>query len=252
MTGRRLRRVTSGQSVAAGDRAAGLIARGESPEPEGLEPVSLARTNLKDQVAIALKTAILTGRLRPGTTYKSGELAKMYGASRTPVREAILELESKGLVDVIRGVGFRVAVPSAAEERDTIQIREILETWAVATVAGTLSADAVGQARRMIADLGPVAARNDLATYLGKDKAFHTFLVAQAGNGRLAELVEELRDSQRAPALAKLADAGTLSERNDQHSKMLDALVAGDAALAADLIRRHIGLNRKAYEDLVR
>lgn len=228
------------------------MAGGAVTEGEGPEPVLLARTNLKDQVATALKTAILTGRLRPGNTYKSGELAKMYGASRTPVREAILELESKGLVDVIRGVGFRVAVPSAAQERDTIQIREILETWAVATIAGTLSAEAVARARKMIVELGPVATRNDLGAYLGKDKAFHTFLVGQTGNGRLTALVEELRDAQRAPALAKLADAGTLSERNEQHAKMLDALVAGDATLAADLIRRHIGLNRKAYEDLVR
>lgn len=220
-------------------------------EPAGLEPVLLARTNLRDQVARALRTAILTGRMRPGTMYKTGELAHMYGASRTPVREAILELESKGLVTVIRGVGFRVAVPSAAEEHDTLQIREILETWAVSAVAGRLSAEALAQARSMVAELAPIAASNDLGPYLEKDKAFHAFLVAQTGNARLAKLVEELRDAQRAPALARLADAGTLSQRNEEHARMLDALQSGDAAMAVELIRRHIGVNRKAYEELV-
>lgn len=220
--------------------------------PKGLEPITLARTTLKDQVVQAVRTAILTGRMRPGNTYKTGELAEMYGASRTPVREAILELESKGLVEVIRGVGFRVALPSAAEQRDAIQIREVLEAWALAAVAGSLSTEVIARARRMVADLAPIAARNDLVSYLGRDKAFHTFLVAQTGNGTLADLVGELRDTQRAPALARLADAGTLTERNEQHVHMLDALEAGDAGLAANLIRQHIGLNRKGYEELIR
>jgi len=211
----------------------------------------LARANLKDQVAQAVRTAILTGRMRPGNTYKTGELAAMYGASRTPVREAILELESKGLVDVIRGVGFRVAVPSAAEERNTLQIREILETWALAAIAGKLPADIIAQARRMVAELAAVAARNDLVVYLGMDKTFHAFLVAQTGNAGLAKLVGDLRDFQRAPALARLADAGTLGQRNEEHGAILDALAAGDADLAAGLIQRHIGLNRRAYEELI-
>lgn len=58
-----------------------------------------------------------------------------------PVREAILELESKGVVTATRGVGFTVATPSASDSRDVMEIRKVLEAWTMERIAGTLSAE---------------------------------------------------------------------------------------------------------------
>ena len=74
--------------------------------------MTLERANLKDQIVRAIRMQILTGRMRPDKTYSMGALAERFGASRTPIREAVLELEAKGLVEITRGVGFRVRDPS--------------------------------------------------------------------------------------------------------------------------------------------
>ena len=87
---------------------------------------SVTRTNFKDQVFVLIRDEIMAGILKPGTVYSMGDLATRYGASRTPVREALIELESKGIVRFFRGVGFGVIAPSSEYLRDTLQLREIL------------------------------------------------------------------------------------------------------------------------------
>jgi len=222
---------------------------------EGMYPgsasssVVLQRDNLKDQIAQAIRTEILTGRMSPGTLYKAGEIAETYGASRTPVREAILELESKGLVEVTRGVGFRVVTPSTQELRDVLAVREMLEVPATAAVAGTLSAASMAVARRLLDELRQAAIRNDLVEYLARDKTFHMFLVAQGGNARLTQIVSELRDVQRVPGLTRIADSGQLIERHREHERILDAIEAGRADEVTTLMKHHLELSRQVLPD---
>lgn len=221
-----------------------------SGESGTTEPrLTLDRTNLKTQMVDVLRTAIFSGQMTPGTTYNAGELAARYGASRTPVREAILELESKGLVTVVRGVGFTVSVPSAAEMRDVMEIRRVLESWSMAQIAGKLSAEAIATARKMVDRIESAAHANDLVSYWALDREFHSFLVQQVGNARLTQLLAELRDTQRIPVLAEIATAGNLPTRNADHRALLDAVEAGEPEQAADLIRRHIDLNLGKIED---
>lgn len=214
---------------------------------DGPAPTLLQRGNLKDQIASALRTEILTGRMRPGTTYKMGELASRFGASRTPMREAILELEAKGLVEITRGVGFRVTAPSPQDLRDALEVREMLEAPAMASVAGTLDAEEVATARALLAQVHDAAEANDLVTYLETDKAFHLYLISRTGNRRLVDIVSELRDAQRVPGLTQLADEGNLLRRNTEHVEMLDAIEAGDAARVDELVRGHLALSRMSW-----
>lgn len=206
--------------------------------------IMLQRDNLKDQIAHAIRIEILTGQMQPGTTYKAGEIARTYGASRTPVREALLELESKGLVEVTRGVGFRVVVPTAQELRDVFAVREMLEIPATAAIAGRVSAIALATARELMNDIRDAAKRNDVVAYLDHDKNFHLFLVAQNGNAILTKMVGELRDAQRVPGLARIAEAGQLLQRHAQHEVMLDAIEAGDAKRVEELMKDHLALSR--------
>ena len=211
-------------------------------------PLALDRDNLKDRIARALRTEIVTGRMRPGTTYKMGELADQFGASRTPIREAILELEAKGLVEITRGVGFRVSRPSAEELADILEVRKMLEIPATVAAAGKLDADSMRTARELLDLLTEAAEQNDLSTYLDRDYDFHQFLIARSGNAKLATIVGDLRDVQRVPGLTEIADEGNLKERNEDHVELLAAIEAGDARRTEEIITKHLELSQLAVD----
>ena len=73
------------------------------------------QSSLREQVADALRAHLVSGRMRPGVLYSAPKLAAEFGVSATPVREAMLDLVSEGLVDVVRNKGFRVTHLSDAE-----------------------------------------------------------------------------------------------------------------------------------------
>jgi DNA-binding GntR family transcriptional regulator len=202
----------------------------------------------KDHIARELKTAILTGRLEPGRTYSMGELAEQFGASRTPVREAVLELESRGLVEINRGVGFRVAAPTARDLREVLEIREMLEIPAMRRVAEQgLSIEAAKIADAFVVRLDEAIGRKDLVEYLDLDRRFHVFLTEQSGNERLAQVVGELRDSQRVPGLRAMADAGELASRNREHRALLTAIERLQPDQAEAHIGEHLKLSRLSW-----
>ena len=124
------------------------------------------KSSLKDQILAQLRTEILAGHLVPGTVYNAVGLAKKYGASRTPVREAILELESKGLVQVSTGVGFEVVKQSAKAIRHALEVREILETTALSAIADHLSPSQLKSARAIAGKLDKVAAAVNTLEYI--------------------------------------------------------------------------------------
>lgn len=220
----------------------------EKIQGDGGSSLALDRDNLKDRIARALRTEIVTGRMRPGTTYKMGELADQFGASRTPIREAILELEAKGLVEITRGVGFRVSRPTAEELADILEVRKMLEIPATAAAAGRIGPDERRTAHELLDLLTEAAEQNDLTAYLDRDHDFHQFLIACSGNAKLAAIVGDLRDVQRVPGLTEIADEGNLRERNADHVELLAAIEAAEAHRVEEIITRHLELSQLAVD----
>lgn len=207
---------------------------------------SVTRTNFKDQVFVLIRDEIMAGILKPGTVYSMGDLATRYGASRTPVREALLELESKGIIRFFRGVGFGVIAPSSEYLRDTIQLREILETQAMVSIAGQLTTAEYQVAHDLMMEVHEIAISNDAIRYRKMDYNFHVYLASLTGNDRLVSLVQELRDTQMMPGLNQIASAGNLVERSSQHFKILDAIKSGDAKNVAVYMGSHISFSRES------
>ncbi|MFE1904847.1 GntR family transcriptional regulator, partial [Streptomyces gardneri] len=82
--------------------------------------LNASRERLRDQVAHALRAALISGELRPGVVYSAPTLAEDFGISATPVREAMLDLAREGLVEPVRNKGFRVTeVDQRHHDQDT-------------------------------------------------------------------------------------------------------------------------------------
>ncbi|MDH2410013.1 GntR family transcriptional regulator [Streptomyces chitinivorans] len=207
------------------------------PRPRRLVSV---HERLRDQVAGALRTALIAGELRPGATYSAPALAAEYGVSATPVREAMLDLAREGLVEPVRNKGFRVTELSERDLEELTEIRALIEIPTVARLTGAAARERLEALRPTAEETVAAARAGDLVGYLEADRRFHLGLLALAGNSRLVDTVDDLRKRSRLHALAEIAEAGELVASAQEHTALLDLVLAGDAAAAGEHMRHHL------------
>lgn len=202
------------------------------------------RRNLRQEIAHALRGALITGEMRPGVLYSAPALAEKFGVSTTPVREAMLDLANEELVTIVRNKGFRVKDLSDRDLDEITSLRVLIEVPTVAEVARGINEPtrvAVEELRPLAKEVERLAETGDLISYVEVDRRFHLALLALAGNRHLVEVVAKLRARSRLYGLQDLAERGELGRSAAEHERIVDLVVAGDAAGAADVMRRHIG-----------
>ena len=197
--------------------------------------------SLRESVTESLRTAIIAGTLEEGTLYSAPALAAAFGVSATPVREAMMDLTREGLVETVKNKGFRITTMSDRELDELTEIRLLLEPPVVGHVAGTVPPSGIKVLRSMANDIVGAARLGDLTAYLAADRIFHAELLRYAGNGQLVELATSLRSRTRLYGLKILSDSNRLANSAQEHHELLDLIETGDAAGAAELMRRHIG-----------
>lgn len=201
----------------------------------------LQRGTLKDGAVEAVRSALLAGDMVPGRIYSANSLAARLGVSNSPVREAMMELAGKGLLEVVRNRGFRVVEMTDADRREVYDLRLMVEVPAVAEVARRgLAADDEPELRRLLKQVLATADSGDLREYLDADQALHMRVVALLGNRRLCGIVENLRDQSRVRGSYRLAERGMLAQSAQEHVPIVEALVAGDADAANSLMIEHL------------
>ncbi len=230
------------------DPAADL--RGDS----GADALSLPqfgqRRNLRQEIAVALRAALITGEMRPGVLYSAPTLAEKFGVSATPVREAMLDLAGEGLVEPVRNKGFRVSELTDEDLDQITYIRKLIEVPAVGDVASAMDetlrprAEALRPLARTIVRL---ATKRDLIGYIEADRQFHLALLELTGNRHLVDLVANLRARSRLYGLQQLADRGEQGRSAAEHEQIVELVLEGRADEAAALMRRHIEHVRGAW-----
>ncbi|MFB6812082.1 GntR family transcriptional regulator [Streptomyces sp. NPDC056387] len=210
-----------------------------APTATGTAPTAVTAA---ERVYRHVKQAVLVDRrYEGGTLLTEGELADAVGVSRTPVREALLRLETEGLLKLYPKKGALVLPVSAQEIADVIETRLLVEEFtvrrAVPAPPGLLErlAALVEEQRRH-------AASGDLPALMAADRGFHAEIVRSAGNQILSRLYDQLRDRQLRMGVALLHAHPERVERTlTEHTEILDALRAGDAETAAAAVRAHVG-----------
>jgi DNA-binding GntR family transcriptional regulator len=205
-----------------------------------LAATSLQRTSLRDQALTAIRQALITGRIVPGTVYSAASLAVELGVSNSPVREAMLALVDDGLMEAVPNRGYRPVTLTDADLAEIAQIRLLLEVPAAGLAAQTGLGDRIGELSGLVAAIEQSAAAGDLYANLEADRRFHLLLVEACGNGRLTGMVARLRDQTRLYNLPALAASGALVVSAAEHGPILDAIAGGDGARAEGLMRAHL------------
>jgi DNA-binding GntR family transcriptional regulator len=199
------------------------------------------RRNYRDQVAHALRAALVAGQLRPGELYSAPALAARFGVSATPVREAMLDLVREGLVETVSNKGFRVTAVTERQLDEYTHIRALIEIPTVAGLAATARPDELAALRPAAEQIVAAAAAGDLIGYVEADRRFHLGLLALAGNRHLVEVVGDLRKRSRLYGLTALAEGGRLQASAEEHLELLDALLARDEPAVRAVMTRHLG-----------
>lgn len=187
-----------------------------------------------------IRASIIAGDLEPGEIYSATALAERLSVSPTPVREAMLDLASAGLVEAVRNRGFRVLTPDDQDLDEISELRMMLEVPATRRVIELATDEQLAPLERMVTDIQTAAEEGDLAGFLVADHEFHMSLLEMTRNRRLVRLVAQLRDQTRLMGLKPLAASGRLAATASEHRELLQALQARDAARAEEVMRIHL------------
>jgi DNA-binding GntR family transcriptional regulator len=189
-------------------------------------------------VAERLRAEIVAGKLSAGSKLRQVEIARRFGVSTTPVREALGALQREGLVRLHPQRGAVVFLPSVADLREHYEIRGALEAVAAARAAERFELSWAAPLEALLDEMstGPAASR-----YIELNQRFHNELYAYSERPRLVEMIAGLRDASSAYLHIYRAAANFPVERLDvEHRRILAACVARDTAEAAEATRVHL------------
>lgn len=202
--------------------------------------------SLKTRIYNNLKEKIMFCELLPGSNLSESELCAEYSVSRTPVREALLELEKEGYVVIEPRKSTRVSKVSLHELKYLNEARILIEASVLRSLAMPLSnADGkmLEEFRERLKRLDPSGEmQGKYKFFLQLDYEFHTMLTSLGGNPLLIRFAEEmLQRSARQWYLMYLTIERRLAVSNEEHIGILDRLLEGNPGAAADLLETHIG-----------
>jgi DNA-binding GntR family transcriptional regulator len=198
------------------------------------------------QAAEALRQAILTGTLPPGTRLSEQEIAVAIGTSRQPVREAFLRLSGEGLLDIRPQRGTFVSKINPLEVLDARFVREAVEVDLIRLACARPDPKGLAVLQDL---LEKQSSAPDAAAFMGLDEAFHRAIAEIAGKARAWDHLQRVKSQMDRVRFMQLQDF-PIGELIAQHSRMAAAIAARDADRAEAEIRAHLRLIEADLADI--
>lgn len=197
-----------------------------------------------------LKDEIRTNRMPPGYQAPEPELAERFGVSRATLREALVRLETEGLVELIPRRGARVLPLRADDMQEIYEILMALEPTAAAGLATRKpSAKDLEPLENAASEMEIALKRGNLDAWAAADDAFHLGLLDLHGNRRLKTIVTALSDQVHRARMITLRLREPPVKSNQEHREILASLYRGDAKASRRAFLEH---RRRAADELVR
>jgi DNA-binding GntR family transcriptional regulator len=198
----------------------------------------LARSVLSAQVKDRMLRWILEGELAPGSRVIETRVARQLGTSQAPVREALRDLATLGLVEMHPYRGARVRAPEPTELVEAMEVRGELEAIAARQAATRIDTATLARMRELLDDMRASAARGDAHTQALQNSKFHTCVIEASGNRTIQRLWQVLEPFARTYLTATVPGAD-LHWLADRHRAILDALESADPERSAEVMRIH-------------
>ena len=222
-----------------------------APEPDTALAATVRSTSLGKLVRDDVLGMILRGEIKAGERINEPDVASRLGVSRVPVREALRELESSGLVEARKHSGVFVRKLGAQEVQDLYELRALLDGF-----AGRRAAQLPQAARELLADaldasvgrMQDAAQSENVSAYYSENLRFHWLMVEAAGNAALTETYRNVIQKLHLSRLTNLSHGLGMQASVTDHGEIAAALRAGDARRSEQLLADHV---QRAHERLV-
>ena len=195
---------------------------------------------LRDVVFNTLRQAILKGELEPGERLMEIQLAERLGVSRTPIREAIRKLELEGLVLMVPRKGAEVASISEKSLREVLEVRRSLEELAIELACQKITQEQIQELEAAEAVFAEAVQKGDPMTIAESDESYHDVIYQATGNGRLVQILNNLREQMYRYRLEYIKDADKRQILVVEHEHIIRAVKSHNIAEAKRAKREHI------------
>lgn len=203
----------------------------------------------------AIKGWIQAARFAPGSSIDEDEAARRLSMSRTPVREALLRLQSEGFVEIGRGKGIRVLPLSASDMRDIYQVISGIEIVAVSLLARRAPARAeLSGLLKATAEMQSALDASKVDRWGEADEKFHRELMRLSGNTKLFTVGCQMRDfAKRAHMVAiRLQDDAYRARSTKSHMALVDTILAGNERDASNYHMRQRQRGERALVGVIK
>ena len=202
------------------------------------DDAEITRSVLSEQVKGRLLQAILDGRYPPGARIVETRVAKEFGTSQAPVREALRDLEALGVVETAPFRGARVRQPSTEELLEAFDVRAILESHGAQLAVANVTETDLRRLEDLLAQMRAAAEAGDPYSEAVADTEFHRHIMGLSGNATLEKVWRTLEPFLRTYITIVSAQADRRAVA-DRHEPIIEALSDGDPALIERAFRTH-------------
>ncbi len=209
------------------------------------KPEPLAKTAYR-----ILRRSILSNDLTVGIVYNEKSLANDLGISRTPVREALLELSSKRLVKFLPQKGVVINTFSNKEIDDVFETRTALELFSIKKICLNYKTLDTSQISKDLDDQKKAAGLKDKLGFMEADRRFHMGFSRLTQNNYILDMMQDIRDIMHLMGFSALDIKGRIQEIVKEHENILNAILKGDADQAQKYMNHHLDVSKKAVEQI--
>lgn len=201
----------------------------------------------KAQAYQLIRQAIIAGDLKPGEVYNISEFSETYELGITPIREALILLESEGFLRSLARAGFVITTVSPQDVNETFHLRLLLEVEAIGLAVeriGAAELQTLEKNHKSEHELSLDTTTNHRLQAYVLNKEFHLVIARASGNRRLARLVEQFIDD-----MERILAVDPYNTDPQQHTDILEALRKRDKSAAQEAMRIHLETTRqRIYE----
>ncbi|WP_328531353.1 GntR family transcriptional regulator [Nocardioides sp. NBC_00368] len=220
----------------------------ETMAAEQFRATPLAGPSIRSRVVDELRARIISGELAPGTHLSEISLAEAFQVSRTPIREALKQLQTEGLVEIRSRVGTFVNAPSRREITELFQMKELLEGAAARLLAQRGRCAELDALRENVERADEAVTSGSIEGYAALVHEFHDLLIAGADNTKLSAHYQTLMNQLAYQRLVftSLSQPNRPKQSDREHHRVLELIEAKDSESAERVMREHVRASHRA------
>jgi DNA-binding GntR family transcriptional regulator len=219
-----------------------------------MRPITNSISSKKDLVKQALREAILSGELAPGTRLIIDDLANRLGVSPIPVREALQQLQADGYVEIQPFLGTRVTPIEAESVVEVFSLLETIEIVSSRFACLHLTEDERQTLREVVNKMDELVRIRDAEAWSQENRRFHQIICDRAGTRLIASVMTKVLDhwDRLHRVFLKEVFAHRLPEAQEEHRQILQAIEERDPDKVESVIRKHNRNALSAYQEFLR